>query len=111
MIILINIKKCSICNTDTKFYLKEKIFKCRNYKCRKGFSPFRGTTFSKMKLPINIQLHILYEFVKKDHVVVYVQVYKLIKIQLHDIINYFENIYEINKNSIKIIKLVEKIKL
>jgi hypothetical protein len=58
-------KKCSICNTDTKFYLKEKIFKCRNYKCRKGFSPFRGTIFSKMKLPINIQLHILYEFLKK----------------------------------------------
>lgn len=45
-------KKCNICNKDTKFYIKEKIFKCKNYKCRKAFSPFRGTIFSKMKLPI-----------------------------------------------------------
>lgn len=58
-------KKCNICNKDTKFYIKEKIFKCKNYKCRKAFSPFRGTIFSKMKLPINMQLHILYEFLKK----------------------------------------------
>jgi hypothetical protein len=58
-------KKCDLCNTDTKFYMKEKIFKCRNYKCRKAKSPFRGTIFSKMKLPINMQLHILYEFLKK----------------------------------------------
>jgi hypothetical protein len=58
-------KKCDLCNTNTKFYMIEKIFKCRNYKCRKAKSPFRGTIFSKMKLPINTQLHILYEFLKK----------------------------------------------
>lgn len=57
--------KCYMCNSDTKLYLNKKLNICKNYKCRKTKSPFRGTIYNKMKLPINIQLHILYEFLKK----------------------------------------------
>jgi transposase-like protein len=57
--------KCMKCNSEMKLYIKEKIYKCKNYKCRKSVSPFKGTIFSKMKLPTNIQVHLLYEFLKK----------------------------------------------
>jgi transposase-like protein len=57
--------KCKECNYDMKLYIKEKLYKCKNYKCRKAISPFKDTIFSKMKLPINIQVHLLYEFLKK----------------------------------------------
>lgn len=53
---LINISKCDICNKETRL----------DYKCEKSKSPFSGTIFSKKKLPINIQLHILYGFLKKS---------------------------------------------
>lgn len=56
---------CNNCNSEMKLYTKEKLFKCKNYKCRKSISPFKGTIFSKMKLPTNIQVHLLYEFLKK----------------------------------------------
>jgi transposase-like protein len=58
-------EKCYKCNTDMKLYLNKKLYICKNYKCRKSLSPFKGTIYGKMKLPINIQLHILYEFLKK----------------------------------------------
>jgi transposase-like protein len=58
-------KKCSICDSETKLYLNIKVYKCKNYKCRKSFSPLRGTIFSKMKLPLNIQLHLLNYYILK----------------------------------------------
>jgi hypothetical protein len=58
-------EKCYKCNTDMKLYLNKKLYICKSYKCRKSLSPFKGTIYGKMKLPINIQLHILYEFLKK----------------------------------------------
>jgi hypothetical protein len=57
--------KCEKCNSEMKFYVKKRLYICRNYKCRKSKSPFHGTIFSRMKLPVNIQLHIIYEFLKK----------------------------------------------
>ena len=54
--------KCKEWNYDMKLYVKEKLYKCKNYKCRKAISPLKGTIFSKLKLPINIQVHLLYEF-------------------------------------------------
>ena len=59
------IEKCRICNKDTKLYLNKKLYICKNYKCRKSFSPLKGTIFSKMKLPLNIQLHILNYYLLK----------------------------------------------
>lgn len=59
------INKCLLCLSDTKLYLNKKVFICKNYKCRKAYSPLRGTLFSKMKLPLNIQLHILNYFILK----------------------------------------------
>lgn len=56
---------CNMCNHEMKFYIKKKLYICRNYRCRKSKSPFNRTIFSKMKLPLNIQLHIIYEFLKK----------------------------------------------
>jgi hypothetical protein len=29
-----------------KLYLKEKLYKCKNYKCRKAISPLKGTIFT-----------------------------------------------------------------
>lgn len=58
-------EKCCSCNKETKYYANKKLYICKNYKCRKSKSPFNGTIFNKMKLPINLQLHILYEFLKK----------------------------------------------
>lgn len=58
-------EKCSVCDSDTTLYLSSKIYRCENYKCRKAFPPLRGTVFSKMKLPLNIQLHILNYFTPK----------------------------------------------
>lgn len=52
---------CKEWNYDMKLYVKEKL-----YKCRKAISPLKGTVFSKLKLPINIQVHLLYEFLKKN---------------------------------------------
>ena len=57
--------KCKEWNYDMKLYVKEKLYKCKNYKCRKAISPLKGTVFSKLKLPIHIQVHLLYEFLKK----------------------------------------------
>lgn len=59
-------EKCDICSQNTRLDYKRKLFICRNYKCEKSKSPFSGTIFNKKKLPINIQLHILYEFLKKS---------------------------------------------
>jgi transposase-like protein len=58
-------EKCLKCECKTRLDLKKKLYICRNYKCQKSKSPFAGTIFSKMKLPVNIQLHVLYEFLKK----------------------------------------------
>lgn len=57
--------QCWKCNSDTRLDLKKKLYICKNYKCQKSKSPFYRTIFSKLKLPINLQLHILYEFLKK----------------------------------------------
>src|SRR6478609_6375943 len=57
--------KCKEWNYDMKLYVKEKLYKCKNYKRRKAISPLKGTIFSKLKLSINIQVHLLYEFLKK----------------------------------------------
>ena len=58
------INKYDICmnyNFEMKLYTKEKIFRCKNYRYRKYISPFKGTIFNKIKLPTNIQVHLLYE--------------------------------------------------
>jgi transposase-like protein len=59
------VEKCYKCGSETKLYSNKKLFICKNYKCRKSFSPFTGTIFQKMKLPLNIQLHILNYFLLK----------------------------------------------
>lgn len=56
---------CEFCFKDIKYYEKLKIFQCKNYKCRKKFSIFKNTIFYDLKLPINIILHLAYEFIKK----------------------------------------------
>lgn len=58
-------EKCSKCNYEMKFYMNKKVYVCRNYKCRKALSPFKNTMFSNLKLPMNLILHILYEFLKR----------------------------------------------
>jgi transposase-like protein len=58
-------EKCRFCDSDTKLYINIKVYKCKNYKCRKPFSPLHGTIFSKMKLPLNIQLHLLNYYILK----------------------------------------------
>lgn len=60
-------EKCKICEGPTRFDYKKKLFICRNYKCEKSKSPFTNTIFNNKKLPINIQLHLLYEFLKKTN--------------------------------------------
>ncbi|KAI8063946.1 hypothetical protein BDF21DRAFT_427850 [Thamnidium elegans] len=57
--------KCSICNYDMKLNFKKKLYVCKYYKCRKALSPLKGTIFNKLRLPLNIQLHILYLFLGK----------------------------------------------
>lgn len=39
--------------------------RCNNYKCRKAYSTLHSTIFSKMKLPLHIQLHLLNYFILK----------------------------------------------
>lgn len=56
---------CRICDSKTKLYTNIKVYKCKNYKCRKSYSPLSGTIFSKMKLPLNIQLHLLNYYILK----------------------------------------------
>lgn len=51
-------EKCLECGNDNKLYLNKKLYICKNYKCRKSYSPLRGTIFIKMKLPLNKQLQI-----------------------------------------------------
>jgi len=58
-------KTCNKCGSETKLYLNKKLFICKSYKCRKSISPLNGTIFSKLKLPLNIQLHILCYFLGK----------------------------------------------
>jgi transposase-like protein len=58
-------KNCSNCGKDMTLNLNKKLYVCRNYKCRKTISPLNGTIFNKMKLPINIQLHLLHLFLGK----------------------------------------------
>jgi transposase-like protein len=58
-------KVCIKCQADTKLNLNKKLYVCRNYRCRKAISPLNGTIFNKMKLPMNIQLHLLYYFLGK----------------------------------------------
>jgi transposase-like protein len=57
--------KCFKCGNDTKLNLNKKLYVCKYYKCRKSKSPLTSTIFSKMRLPVNLQLHIIYEFLKK----------------------------------------------
>lgn len=57
--------KCGICNYDMKLNFKKKLYVCKYYKCRKALSPLKGTIFNKLRLPLNIQLHILYLFLGK----------------------------------------------
>jgi transposase-like protein len=57
--------KCDKCGKDTTLNFKKKLYVCKFYKCRKAFSPLRNTIFNKLRLPINIQLHILYLFLGK----------------------------------------------
>jgi transposase-like protein len=59
------IEKCNECGHDMKLNLKKKLYVCKYYKCRKAISPLKGTIFSKLRLPLNIQLHILYLFLGK----------------------------------------------
>jgi ssDNA-binding Zn-finger/Zn-ribbon topoisomerase 1 len=58
-------KNCSSCGNDIILNLNKKLYVCRNYKCRKAISPLKGTIFNKMKLPLNIQLHLLHLFLGK----------------------------------------------
>lgn len=62
---IISYDTCPQCEKNIKFYMSKRSYICNNYTCRKSIFPFRGTLFSKLKLPVNIQLHILYEFLKK----------------------------------------------
>jgi len=57
--------KCNICHNDTKLNLNKKLYVCKYYKCRKAISPLKETIFNKLRLPLNIQLHILYLFLGK----------------------------------------------
>ncbi|CAO3648500.1 unnamed protein product [Mucor hiemalis] len=59
------IEKCKECFCDMKLNLKKKLYVCKYYKCRKAISPLKGTIFSELKLPLNLQLHILYLFLGK----------------------------------------------
>lgn len=59
------IEKCNECGHDMKLNLKKKLYVCKYYKCRKAISSLKGTIFSKLRLPLNIQLHILYLFLGK----------------------------------------------
>ena len=56
---------CKICNGKMSMYMKNKIYLCHNYKCRKAISPFKDTVFSHAKLPINKVLHLLNLFLLK----------------------------------------------
>lgn len=51
-------EKCLECGNDNKLYLNKNLYICKNHKCRKSYSPLRGTIFIKMKLPLNKQLQI-----------------------------------------------------
>lgn len=62
---IINIEKCTSCNSKMNYYLESRRFRCISYKCRKSISIFKGTIFYKSKLPINKILHIIYEYLKK----------------------------------------------
>jgi transposase-like protein len=59
------IEKCKECFYDMKLNLNKKLYVCRYYKCRKAISPLKGTIFGELKLPLNLQLHILYLFLGK----------------------------------------------
>lgn len=52
-------------NSKVKLHIKKKLSKCKNYKYRKPISPFKGAIFNKIKLPTNMQVHLLYEFLRK----------------------------------------------
>ena len=41
-------EKCRVCESETKLYMNIKVYKCKNYKCRKSYSPLSGTIFSKL---------------------------------------------------------------
>lgn len=56
---------CLKCGKETTLNLNKKLYVCKYYKCRKAVLPFNGTIFSRLRLPINIQLHILYLFLGK----------------------------------------------
>jgi transposase-like protein len=58
-------ENCDNCGKPTKLNLSKKLYVCKFYKCRKSKSPLNGTLFNKLRLPINIQLHILYLFLGK----------------------------------------------
>jgi transposase-like protein len=58
-------KICDKCNKETNLNLNKKLYICKYYKCRKSISPLNGTIFNKMKLPLNVQLHLLYYFLGK----------------------------------------------
>jgi hypothetical protein len=66
------IEKCKECCYDMKLNLKKKLYVCKHYKCRKAISPLKGTIFSELKLPLNLQLHILYLFLGKALLIVYI---------------------------------------
>ena len=48
-----------------KLNFKKKLYVYKYYTCRKALSPLKGTIFKKPRLPLNIQLHILYLFLGK----------------------------------------------
>ena len=57
---------CNKCNHDTKLSFMRKTYVCKYYKCRKALSlSLKGTIFNNLKLPLNIQLHILFLFLGK----------------------------------------------
>lgn len=56
---------CDKCNHSMKLNIKKKLYVCKYYKCRKALSPLQGTIFNKLRLPLNIQLHVLYLFLGK----------------------------------------------
>lgn len=58
-------EKCEKCNANTILNLNKKLYVCRNYKCRKSISIFYNSLFSKLKIPINDILYILYNFLIK----------------------------------------------
>lgn len=94
---------CTHCSKGIQFYIKEKAFRCRNYKCRRKFSIFKDTIFYDMKLPINQILHLAYEFIKKTP---RRSISASLKISKPTITEYYKIFRQIMKNKNKFFKKI-----